>query len=174
MVLWSFATMRIPCPNLLEAVSRPLLVTSPPRLAVFPPNMLPTLLWSLTSLIEICGGRTASSRGGSLTGIADDAGSGADPPPSSWAEGVSPEVAFSVGRRGTRGGGRGLVSAGMMPLEVLRMAAAEKGGPLASSLHRMTAQGVVTVAWSYASSGIQPGRMSKWMDDIVGSSMYSW
>lgn len=139
MVLWSFAKMRQPCPNLLEAASKPLAATW--RLARVPPSLLPTLLWSLASLIEICGGRagTSSGRAGS-GGISREADSFI-PTPASWSEGVSSEVSFSVGRRGTRGGGRGLVLAGMMPLEVLRMTAE---GPLLTApgfLSRMTAQG---------------------------------
>ena len=157
MVLWSFATMRQPCPDLLEAASRPLV--RPARLAAFPPNMLPTLLWSLANLIEICGGRAGS---GSAAAWREAASSEARPKPFDSSERVSTAVSSSsaaaAAGRPISGGGRGLVLAGMMPLEVLRMAAAESGGPLDASLNRMSAQGVVTVAWAYASSGVRPGR----------------
>ena len=135
MVLWSFATLRRPCTDLLEAASRQL--QRPARLAAISPRHLPTLLWAIARLISVTGGgKEGGESGGSRAtegmGEAGDSGK---------------TLAAAAGRRG-------LVMAGLAPLEVLRLAAA---GPAAAKLRGMSAQGVVTLAWAYASSGVQPG-----------------
>ena len=133
MILWAFATAGKPCPDLLEAASRPL-VQHRERLMEMSPLLLPTLLWAVAKLLEACGGGTGDGGGRGAHNLIDDNG------------GV-------VHQNHTTGG---LVLAGMMPFELLRLAAE---GPLAQPerVAAMAPRGVVMSAWALAKSGVQPG-----------------
>ena len=133
MVLWAFASMRKPCSDLLEAASKPL-VQNRDRLANMSPALLPTLLWAVARLLEACGGNSRSS-GGTYSQKEDSA----DP------------LTSPGGRRH-----EGLVLGGVMPFELMRLAAE---GPLSRSerVKAMTPRGVVTCVWSFATCGVQLG-----------------